>query len=118
VIAVGGHYLRPMQDLLIRVSCPFGGGVGGTRQEICGALSGGVIVLGALWGRATSDQSDDAVNRLSATLRERFLARYGSTICQPVREIARDEITRCLPVVEESVRLLVDVIEDARRSTA
>lgn len=37
-------------DLALRTACGFGGGIA-RRQEICGALSGGVIALGLRHGR-------------------------------------------------------------------
>ena len=37
------------KDTLLKLSAPFGGGVGRLR-EICGAVSGGVMVLGMVTG--------------------------------------------------------------------
>lgn len=114
VIAVGEHYLPALPDLLVRVSCPFGGGVGGCRQELCGALSGGIIMLGALWGRVSSQQNDDMLYKLVCRLREQFQAQYGSSLCQPIRDIARDEQDGCIHVVEAGVQMLVALIEETK----
>ena len=85
VVAVGGLYLNPVPDVLVRASCPFGGGVC-DRQELCGALSGGVMVLGALWGRNKAGVNDDFVNDLACQFRRRFLARFGHTQCAPIHD--------------------------------
>lgn len=112
MLAVGEHYLKPLPEVLLRVSNPFGGGVAGCRQELCGALSGGILILGALWGRTSSTENDERLKALIGHLREEFLARYGSTTCQPIRDVARDEVIGCLPVVEAAVRMLVPLIEE------
>lgn len=114
MIAVGEHYLSPLPDLLVRVSCPFGGGVGGCRRELCGALSGGIVVLGALWGRVSSQENDEMLYKLTCRLREDFDRQYGSSICQPVRDVARDEQAGCLHVVEAGVQMVVALIEETR----
>lgn len=112
VLAMGEHYLSPLPEILLRASNPFGGGVAGCRQELCGALGGGILILGALWGRTSSTENDEHLKGLICRLREGFIARYGSTTCQPIRDVARDEVIGCLPVVEEAVRILVPLIEE------
>lgn len=113
MIAVGGHYLDQVPDILIRASCPFGGGIGGSHQDICGALSGGVMVLGALWGRVTSTENDDLVLHLSSQLREGFVQVYGTSHCETIRNLARTPKDGCLPVVLQGARMLTEIIERA-----
>ncbi len=110
MIAVGGHYLEPLPGLLVRAACPFGGGIGGSHQELCGALAGGVIVLGALYGRETSAVDDTRVQALAAEFRERFQAHFKDTRCQSIRDRWRDPAQGCLPVVLEAVELLLDLL--------
>ena len=43
MLAVGGHVLGDLEPQCVRMATGFGGGVGGTHQEMCGALSGGVL---------------------------------------------------------------------------
>jgi len=114
VIAVGGHYLDPLPEVLVRASCPFGGGIGGSYDELCGVLSGGVIVLGALWGRVTSGEDDEWVRELACQYQEQFVAYTGTPTCQSIRDSLPDKERRCLPVVEEGARLLTEIIEKAR----
>ena len=51
MLAVGEHWLGQVDDRVRRMVTGLGGGVGGTQQEMCGALSGGVLLIGALYGR-------------------------------------------------------------------
>lgn len=59
----------------------FGRGVGG-EAELCGALSGAVLVLSLLFPYDGSDpEKKQALYGLAQELRERFLASFGHTRC-------------------------------------
>ncbi len=115
MVAVGGLYLDPVPDVLIRASCPFGGGVC-ERQELCGALSGGIMVLGALWGRTSAGVNDDFVNDLACQFRRRFLARFEDTTCAPIHGSDwRTPEMGCARVIRASAEILIDIIEAGHR---
>ena len=63
----------------------FGGGVGGSFQELCGAVSGGVLVLGMLDPDVT--ETDRAgrkrVYPKAKALRDRFEETFGHIHCEP-----------------------------------
>lgn len=109
---MGDHLFGKVPEILVRVSCPFGGGVGGCREELCGVLSGGVIILGALRGRLLPTENDEPLRVTTRKFRERLIARYGSSICNPIRNQMPEVDKRCAPVVEESVRILLDVMQE------
>lgn len=109
MIAVGEHWMGQAPELLVRASCPFGGGVGGTREELCGVLSGGVLLLGATRGRISADENDKPLYELVSEFRRRFIAHFGSAQCQAVRACMPEESRRCHPVVAEGVRLLLEL---------
>ncbi len=114
MIAVGDHYLGQTPEILVRVSCPFGGGLGGGREELCGVLSGGALLLGALWGRTTPTEKDEDLRMLVRRFRGWFLDRYGSTRCEAIRSQMPEMDKRCAPVVEEGTRTLVEMMEEYR----
>lgn len=60
-----------------------GGGVGGSHQEVCGAVSGGVLALGWMYPH-TEGADQEGKRRLYAACREfrrRFEAAFGRTRC-------------------------------------
>lgn len=59
----------------------FGGGVGRTHQEACGALSGALIAIGHLHGRRESGGEWDIPARLGTEIRQLFLNHFGATQC-------------------------------------
>jgi C_GCAxxG_C_C family probable redox protein len=113
LLAVGEHKLGKLEPQSIRISTPFGGGVGGTREELCGALSGGVMVIGAIYGRTDSSQNDERCYELAKQYREAFLAEFGHTQCAPIRDAFAkpDGSHGCDQVVARAARVLLGVLE-------
>jgi C_GCAxxG_C_C family probable redox protein len=85
MLAVGEHLLGEVEERTLRMMTGMAGGVGLTLQELCGALSGGVLIIGALHGRTTPDEDDSTCAQLSAEYREKFLNEFGTTCCQEIR---------------------------------
>jgi len=70
-------------ETALKVSCGFGGGMGRVG-EVCGAVSGGVLVLGLKFGRGEKDgrlQTDIAYAKIREFM-GRFAALHGSCHCR------------------------------------
>jgi hypothetical protein len=48
VLAEGERLLGPADDCARRIPCHLGGGTGGSHEKACGALTGGLLLLGAV----------------------------------------------------------------------
>jgi len=78
-------------DTALRLSAPFGGGIGRTRG-LCGAVSGMLMAAGLRWGRAHSgDAQTDVAQKLrmyqiARELMAAFAEENGSTICRELLE--------------------------------
>ena len=60
----------------------FGGGVAGTRDNMCGAVSGGVAAIGLVHGRRKPPKGNrDRVYEVSKDFVGRFKTKFGTTIC-------------------------------------
>ena len=93
----------------------FSGGLGDTREELCGALSGGVMVIGALHGRSSRDEDDKPAIERAEAYRARFLERFGHVQCQVLRDTVvkvPDGLETCGGLVAEAAKLLMDVLEE------
>ena len=65
-----------------RAASVFGGGIGGSTEELCGAFTGGVIALGYLLGRdAPGDNMRDA-GALVQEFKSRFQTQFGTLKCR------------------------------------
>jgi C_GCAxxG_C_C family probable redox protein len=64
-----------------RVASAFGGGIGRSQQDLCGALAGGIIACGLLFGRDEPGEDWRGAYTSANELRQRFLDKFGTTNC-------------------------------------
>jgi C_GCAxxG_C_C family probable redox protein len=107
--AVGEQLGAGFDRTATRLATGFGGGIGRCRDEVCGALSGGVMLLGLLYGRETA--ADDSGRCLELTLawREAFRQRFGASTCRPIYDRLHGPGTpdTCAPTAGEAAGLFV-----------
>jgi len=86
----------------LKIACGFGAGMG-RKEEVCGAVTGGIIVIGAKYGRGENE--DKTATELTYTktreLMNRFAERHGTFIC---RKLLND----CELTTEEGQRYFKD----------
>jgi C_GCAxxG_C_C family probable redox protein len=114
MLAVGEHLLSEFQARYVCMATPFGGGVGGTHEELCGAFTSGLMVIGARRGRAVVQEDDRAAYALAVEYRRWFAERWGTLTCGPIRDWAKGATGPggCGPVVAEAARILLDLLQD------
>ncbi len=64
-----------------KIASGFMGGIGGTHAETCGALTGGVIAIGYLYGRTELGKDIQHARELTAEFTARFVEEFGSANC-------------------------------------
>ena len=71
------------RNTALRLACGFGAGMGRT-QEVCGALSGGILVLGFWHGRGERDDrtATELTYGKTRQLIEAFHRRHGNFVCR------------------------------------
>ncbi len=115
LMTLGPHVMQSWDPSYVRLATGFAGGVGGTHDDLCGALAGGVMVLGAALGRTTI--VDDAkLMALVAEFRRRFVEAYGITRCETIRAtVIKNEggLGSCAVLVGQVVAMLYDLLADA-----
>ena len=113
LLVVGEYYLGEINPQALRISTVFAGGVGSTNEELCGALSGGLMVIGAMHGRTDPRASDDRCMHLGAAYRERFLEYFGHIRCADLKEhwIGKKGQETCAALVADAAGVLVDVLK-------
>lgn len=85
----------------------FGGGMG--VESVCGALTGGIAVLGVMF---TWNKTLDSEKRKTITVDyyQAFKKRFGSDNCQQIKKHFRDNSVGCQNVVKWSAEILEEVI--------
>lgn len=96
----------------MRIATCFGGGIGRSKEELCGALAGAVLALGLAYGRDVPGASADAGCNATAEYRRRFIKLHGSTRCRDLLETfgEQDNWSACKRLVADAAGLLHDVV--------
>ncbi|MES9996516.1 C-GCAxxG-C-C family (seleno)protein [Desulfovibrio aminophilus] len=100
-------------EMPVRVASCFGGGVGRTFSELCGALSGGLMALGLVVGRDSPAASCERAYDLAAEFRQRFIARHGASICGEILDRFGDQKNweGCKRLVSDTAGMLHEFLD-------
>lgn len=79
----------------------FGGGMGGCHEEVCGAVSGGVLILSLCFphARAEDQAAKRELYRIAKEFRRRFFEVFGQTRCGDLLR-ARPGVTEKNPAAQ------------------
>lgn len=71
------------KELALKIACGFGAGMG-RKQEVCGAVTGGIIVIGAKYGRGDKDDRavTEATYQKTRDLIDQFAGQHGAFSCR------------------------------------
>ena len=113
--AVVETYGQGMSQDIPKVATAFGGGIGRTHQDICGALTGGVIALGCLFGRNEPGADWTDAYELAAELTRRFVRELGTTNCGALLETfgPQENMIRCKRLSGEVASMLWAILEES-----
>ncbi|PKL18885.1 MAG: hypothetical protein CVV49_03785 [Spirochaetae bacterium HGW-Spirochaetae-5] len=98
-----------LSEDMVRIATPFGGGLGRSGC-LCGALSGGVIILGAARGRTTPETPRKESYELSSEFHNRFKSKFGATCCRVLVKNefgSKEQGERCYEIITGSAELLM-----------
>ena len=100
------------EDLAFRLMEGFGGGMGDFTQT-CGAISGGVAILGMMNSGGTANPGTKASTyKLSREVTARFAEMNGATLCGDLKGLTGGPVLRsCDGCIEDATRITLDVIE-------
>jgi len=111
-------------DLIPAIATGFCGGMSRTAG-LCGALAGGVMALGLLYGRKSSKDSPKKIYALTERLVCDFEKQFGSRNCsdllgcdistregETVFEAKKLGKTRCLDITVKTTELVMQVLEN------
>lgn len=71
------------KDKALKIACGFGAGMG-RKQEVCGAVSGGIMVIGTKYGRGENDgrKATEIAYAKIRELMDQFARKHGSYVCR------------------------------------
>ena len=112
MLTVGQFFLGPLEDQTIRMVSGFAGGMGRSRQEACGAVSSGVLIISGLYGRIDPEVDDTYCLELCNRYLHDFEQSLGSTRCHILQASGYGPKghTPCSVLVECAARMLLDLL--------
>lgn len=111
-------------DMALRIANGFGAGMG-RKQEVCGAVSGGILVLNLLYGRGENDDKEkqEFTYSMVRDFIDAFESRFNTVICRSLldgcklltpegqgRFKSENMIEKCYKYVDYSVGILEELI--------
>ena len=111
-------------ETAIKLSSSFGGGMGGMR-EVCGALSGAFVILGAKYGYVSPTDGQAKTNhyKLISETGEKFKEKWGTILCRDLMKKLAEEKQAilgdkpeeyksrpCLVIVEDVAKILEETL--------
>lgn len=120
------------EDLALRLATGFGAGFG-RKQEVCGAVTGSVLVLNTLYGRGEdgTKEKTELNYELVRTFIDRFSEKQGSIYCSKIldgcdllseqgksRFHKENMIELCYRCVDDAVLILEEMIKEVAEDSA
>ena len=112
------------EDLALKLATPFGGGMGHNSQ-VCGAVSGGLLVIGLVSGIDVYDaEKKEACYALAREFQNRFVELHGDLTCpgllgldindpEQLAEVREENLfhTLCPVFVADAARIVGELLE-------
>lgn len=103
-----------LTDQAKKMATPFGGGIG-RSEDVCGALTGGVLAIGVSTGRTAPEEDRLHSYETAGRLYRAFQARFGSASCKVLNKgdfKSPEHRPRCGRYVSEATRLAIQVLRE------
>lgn len=104
------------RETALKLSCPFGGGLGGLGRT-CGAVTGGLIVLGLKHGYSSATEVDrkELVRRKARQFIERFEEKFQTSGCNELMGFDRsnlppEELRARRPIFDEKCPVFISEV--------
>jgi C_GCAxxG_C_C family probable redox protein len=117
--------LKIDKSVALKLACGFGGGMGRT-ENVCGAITGGVIILGLIFGRGENEEKikQEETYQYVRDFINKFKAKYGTIECRCLIDnidLLTDEgqnkfkelnmINKCYEYVENANKIIQEIIK-------
>jgi len=109
----------------LKLACGFGAGMG-RKGEVCGAVSGGILVIGIKYGRGENDDpsAKELTYAKTRELMDQFAGKHGTCICRQLlngcdltmeegqKQFTENDLSNkvCKPCIQSAVVILENII--------
>ena len=115
------------KNIALKIACGFGAGMG-RKEEVCGAVTGGIIVIGTKYGRGEKDEwkVTDMTYKKVRELMEKFAKKHSTFICRKLlsgceltteegqKQFREDDLLNkvCKPCVQSVVEIVESIMRE------
>ncbi|HBG14855.1 MAG TPA: hypothetical protein DDW96_06010 [Synergistaceae bacterium] len=111
--AANDEYGLELDRAGLKTMAGFGGGMS-IETTCCGALSGAIAAISVRFTKTKAHENPE-VREICKDFLNGFVARHGEINCAPLKDLYRDERSRCLPVIEMAAEELERIMKDHER---
>ena len=113
------------KNTALKMACGFGAGMG-RKGEVCGAVSGGILVIGIKYGRGENDDqtAKELTYAKTRELMDRFAGKHGTCICRQLlngcdltteegqKQFKENDLSNkiCKPCVQSAIEILEKIM--------
>jgi C_GCAxxG_C_C family probable redox protein len=113
------------KNTALKLACGFGAGMG-RKGEVCGAVSGGILVIGIKYGRGENDDpsAKELTYAKTRELMDQFAGKHGTCICRQLlngcdltmeegqKQFTENDLSNkvCKPCIQSAVVILENII--------
>lgn len=103
-------------DPMLKLATPFAGGIGCTYDGLCGALTGGVMVIGAVFGRMDGVQDYTLCQELASKYFKEFKNNFKYVNCDDLKLNWRGKLGQetCSILAQRAVLCLFEILEEQK----
>ncbi len=101
--AANEEYNMELDKKTLKTMAAFGGGMG--IESVCGVISGSLAVLGILFTKERSHESE-RIKLLAQEFFKKFEEKLGTITCKPLKEKYRNDEIRCSIIVDAAADVL------------
>jgi C_GCAxxG_C_C family probable redox protein len=118
-LAIHGIVQTDIPGHAVSMLTGFGGGIGGSHQSVCGAVTGSIAALNLVWGRRNpSSESSKPAYAIASEFLNQFKSRFGTEICgELIGDLLRvnqfqseERKARCYQYCDNAIKMCVDLL--------
>lgn len=113
--AILDAYLEKNATELSTAATYFGGGIASSHDEACGAITGGIVALGYLFGRTEAGADIEASKNLAAEFKTLFVKKNETAHCGSLIEGLEEDKRRekCQKLTGDAAELLATLLKNS-----
>jgi len=92
----------------LKLAAGFGGGM--AVEDVCGAVTGAIMVLGNMFVKERAHESD-RIKTLTKEYIQKFQEKMSTINCKELKALYRDDNKRCIDIIKAASEILDDIVK-------